>query len=168
MRNRFAVGLLFAAVALAATDWNEAGKQWWSHIEYLASDQLGGRDIGSPGFEKAAAYVAEQFERAGLQPGGEGNYFQRVEFTKISLDQSKSSVAIVRNGRNTPVPIPGEAQLGYAADSAPSLTAPVVFAGYGLKIPEAHFDDLQGLDVKGAIVAYLTGGPESINGNLRS
>ena len=65
-------------------------------------------------------------------------------------------------------PIPGEAQLRYGADSAPSLTAPVVFAGYGLGIPEAHFDDLQGLDVKGAIVAFLTGGPDNISGNLRS
>src|SRR5436305_10341244 len=168
MRNWFAVGVLFAAIGFAATDWNEAGKQWWSHVEYLASDQLGGRDVGSPGFEKAAAYVAEQFERAGLQPGGEGNYFQRVQFTKISLDPSKSSIAIVRSGRTTPVAIPGEAQLGYGAESAPSLTASVVFAGYGLHIPEAQFDDLQGLDVKGAIVAFLTGGPDRISGNLRS
>lgn len=168
MRNRFALGSLLAVVALAATDWNEAGKQWWSHVEYLASDQLGGRDVGSPGYEKAAAYVAEQFERAGLQPGGEGNYFQRVQFTKISLEQSKSSIAIVRSGRTTPIAIPGEAQLNYGADSAASLTAPVVFAGYGLRIPEAHFDDLQGLDVKGAIVVFLTGGPDSISGTLRS
>src|SRR6478672_3573521 len=136
MRNRFAAFLLCAVAGLAATDWNEAGKQWWSHVEYLASDQLGGRDVGSPGFEKAAGYVAEQFERAGLQPGGEGNYFQRVQFTKISLDQSKSSIALVQGGRTKPIAIPGEAQLGYGADSAPSITAPVVFAGYGLRIPE--------------------------------
>ena len=44
----------------------------------------------------------------------------------------------------------------------------MVFAGYGLRIPEAHFNDLQGLDVKGAIVAFISGGPDSINGNLRS
>ncbi|MFL6450604.1 MAG: M28 family metallopeptidase [Bryobacteraceae bacterium] len=168
MRKRFFVAVLCAATAVAATDWNEAGKQWWSHVEYLASDQMGGRDVGSPGFEKAAAYVAEQFERAGLQPGGEGNYFQRVQFTKISLDPAKSSIAIEHGGRTTPVAIPGEAQLGYTPDSAPSLTAPVVFAGYGLRIPEAHFDDMQGLNVKGAIVAFLMGGPGSIDGNLRS
>ncbi len=168
MRNRLALAVLSVAIAVAATDWNEAGKQWWSHVQYLASDQLGGRDVGSPGFEKAAAYVAEQFERAALQPGGEGNYFQRVQFTKISLDPTKSSIAIVRSGHVTPVAIPGEAQLNYGSDSAPSVTAPVVFAGYGLCIPEAHFNDLQGLDVKGAIVAFLTGGPDSISGNLRS
>src|SRR5919199_1018902 len=104
MRKRFAVFLLcVAGVAAAATDWNEAGMQWWTHVEYLASDQLQGRDVGSPGFEKAAAYVAEQFERAGLQPGAEGTYFQRVQFTKISLDHAKSSIAIIRGGHTTPV-----------------------------------------------------------------
>jgi hypothetical protein len=168
MRNTFALSLLCVASALAATDWNEAGKQWWNHVRYLASDELGGRDVGSPGFEKAASYVAEQFERAGLQPGGEGNYFQPVQFNKISLDLAKSSIAILRDGRTTPIAIPGEAQLGYGGDSAPSLTARIVFAGYGLRIPEAHFDDLKGLDVKGAVVAFLTGGPDEISGNLRS
>jgi Zn-dependent M28 family amino/carboxypeptidase len=168
MPNRLYLALALAGIVFAATDWNEAGKQWWRHVEYLASDGLGGRDLGSAGFEKAASYVAEQFERAGLQPGGEGNYFQKVQFTNISLDQTKSSIAIVRNGHATPIPIPGEAQLGYGPDSAPSVKAPIVFAGYGLKIPEAQFDDLRGLDVKGAVVAFLTGGPESINGNLRS
>src|SRR3954466_16316048 len=110
MRNRFFVSALCAATLLAATDWNEAGKQWWSHVEYLASDQLGGRDVGSPGFEKAASYVAEQFERAGLEAGGEGNYFQPVQFKKISLDQTKSITDILRDGRTTPVAIGREAQ----------------------------------------------------------
>ena len=66
------------------------------------------------------------------------------------------------------IPVPEEVQLGYSQNSAPSIKAPVVFAGYGLVIPEAQHDDLKGLPVKGAIVAYLTGGPDSIDGNLRS
>ena len=48
------------------------------------------------------------------------------------------------------------------------VQAPVIFVGYGLVIPEAHHNDLQGLSVKGAILAYLTGGPDAIDGNLRS
>jgi hypothetical protein len=44
----------------------------------------------------------------------------------------------------------------------------IVFARYGLSIPEAHWDDLKGLNVKGAVVAFLTGGPDKIDGNLRS
>ncbi len=160
--------LLIGAGAVTSTDWNAAGKQWWKHVGYLASDELQGREPGSAGYEKAAHYVATQFEHAGLEPAGTDNYFQPLEFTETSLDASKSSLLLVRKGQSTPIPVPQKAELGYSADSAASLDAPVVFAGYGLVIPEAHHDDLKGLPVKGAIIAYLTGGPDKIDGNLRS
>lgn len=162
------LGTLGLCVAVAATDWEAAGKTWWKNVEYLASDDLQGRNVGSPGFDKAASYVAAQFERAGLKPAGGQNYFQPVAFTEISLDAEKSSLALLRNGQTTSVPVPQEAQLGYSTSSAPQIEAPIVFAGYGLVIPEAHYNDLEGLNVKGAVVAFLTGGPKSINGNLRS
>ncbi|MDE2756451.1 MAG: hypothetical protein OXI92_07875, partial [Acidobacteriota bacterium] len=51
------------------------------HIRYLASDELEGRLAGSPGAEKAAHYIAEQFARWNLLPlGDEGNYFQGFSF----------------------------------------------------------------------------------------
>jgi Zn-dependent M28 family amino/carboxypeptidase len=159
---------LLTLAATAATNWEAAGNAWWKNVEYLASDDLQGRNVGSPGFDKAANYVATQFEKSGLKPAGVGNYFQPVEFSETALDATKSSLGLVRDEKITPLDIPGEAQLGYSAESAPSIKAPVVFAGYGLVIPEAHYDDLQGLPVKGAIVAFLTGGPNAIDGNLRS
>ena len=51
---------------------------------------------------------------------------------------------------------------------AATIEAPLVFAGYGLSIPEAHWDDLKGLHLRGAGVVFLAGGPERIDGNLRS
>ncbi|APF20104.1 peptidase M28 [Caldithrix abyssi DSM 13497] len=46
-------------------------------IRYLASEELEGRGLGSEGLEKAARYIAEQFKKAGLQPGADdGTYFQ--------------------------------------------------------------------------------------------
>ena len=151
---------LLALAGAAATNWDAAGNAWWKNVEYLASDGLQGRNVGSPGFDKAATYVAAQFERAGLKPAGVGNYFQPVEFNETALNAAKSSLALMRDGKITPLNIPGEAQLGYSAESALLIKAPVVFAGYGLVIPEAHHDDLRGLPVKGAIVAFLTGRAE--------
>ena len=167
MRRNLWIGLL-GVVAAAATDWMAAGQQWWKHVEFLASDQLEGRELGSAGYDKAADYVAAQFERAGLKPGGQGNYFQPVQFTKISLNASQSSLALVKGNHTVPVPVPAEVQLGYGVDTAKSLAAPIVFAGYGLCIPEAHYNDLEGLPLQGAVVALLTGGTDRINGNLRS
>jgi len=50
------------------------------HVEFLASDELEGRGLGTTGLEKAAEYIAEEFKKAGLQPGGENDsYFQSWE-----------------------------------------------------------------------------------------
>ena len=155
-------------VAASAPDWSKAGRQWWKHVEYLASDDLAGRNVGSPGFEKAASYVSAQFAQAGLKPVGSNGFFQPIPFEETAISASASKLDLLQSRRMTAVPIPAEAQLGYSSQSAPSITAPVVFAGYGLVIPEAHYDDLKGLPIHGAVVAYLMGGPESISGNLRS
>ncbi len=168
MRRRNFLFALPGALSAAAADWDTAGRAWWSDVKYLASDQLQGRNTGSLGFDKAAAYVAEQFQQAGLKPAGTNGYFQPVQFTETSIEPAQSSLSLVRNGKAQKIAVPGEAELGYSSDSAASVKAPIVFAGYGLVIPEAHHDDLKGLPVKGAIIAYLTGGPSKIDGNLRS
>ena len=47
-----------------------------------------------------------------------------------------------------------------------SLEAGLVFAGHGLFIPEAHYDDFAGLDVHGKLVVILAGAPATIPGPL--
>lgn len=37
-------------------------------VEFLASDERGGRDVGSPGIERAAVYIEGRFERSALKP----------------------------------------------------------------------------------------------------
>jgi hypothetical protein len=51
-------------------------------------------------------------------------------------------------------------------DPAPSLEAPLVFAGYGLSIPELGHDDFKDIDAKGKIVVYLQGAPPKVDGPL--
>ncbi len=47
------------------------------HVNFLASPDLQGRGFGSPGLEKAAAYIADQFELIGLKPAGDNStYYQ--------------------------------------------------------------------------------------------
>ena len=49
------------------------------HVAFLASPELEGRGVGSPGLQQAADYVAQRFEAAGLAPGGDdGGWFQTV------------------------------------------------------------------------------------------
>src|SRR5215813_13606440 len=72
------------------------GSRWWSYVEYLASDQMQGRETGSPEHRKAAEYVAAQFERDGLKAAGEQGFIQPVKFKTLQLDESRSSLALVR------------------------------------------------------------------------
>lgn len=44
----------------------------------------------------------------------------------------------------------------------------MVFAGYALTVPELKYDDLAGLDLKNKVVFFISGGPSSIPGPLRS
>ena len=67
--SAFCLLLTAFCLLLSATDFTAEGKRWWSHIEYLASDDLKGRDTGSEGHLKAAHYVAGEF---GLARGDRG------------------------------------------------------------------------------------------------
>src|SRR5205809_1795727 len=85
--------------ALAATQPDAATRRWWDHVKALANDSLAGRDTGSEGYRKAAAYVVEQFRRAGLKPAGEnGSWYQSVPLRVVRLRTDQSEIALVRNG----------------------------------------------------------------------
>ena len=139
-----------------AVDYAAEGKLWWAHIQYLADDKLQGRNIGTPGFEAAANYVGTQFRTLGLKPAGTAGYLQPVKFETRQLISEESSLALVRDGKVEPLTLGADATLNARADLAPKLEAPLVFVGYGLSIPEAHWDDLAGLDLKGKIAVYVS------------
>jgi Zn-dependent M28 family amino/carboxypeptidase len=164
------IAAVFATAALlcAGTNWEAAGRRWWSHVQFLARDDLQGRGTGTAGFDRAANYVADQFQKAGLRPGGTHDYFQPVELTQLTLDEPDSFIELVSGAKNTRVQLGDEAILGTPPDAAKLVEAPLVFVGYGLKIPEAHWDDFAGQSLKGAVAVYLRGGPASIPGNLRA
>ena len=164
MRALTAVLVIVAASAISA---RQPAARWWSHLSFLADDSMKGRDTGSPEHRKAAEYVAAEFKRAGLEPGGTKGYFQPVPFRSRRIVEAQSSLALVRaGGAITPVVLGEEATFSMRIEPAPSVEAPIVFAGYGLQVPEVKHDDLAGLDLKGKIVMHLTGGPSSIPGSL--
>jgi hypothetical protein len=159
--------LLLAAIAVGETNWDAAGKAWWQHVQFLADDKLEGRNVGSAGYEAAADYVVQQFERAGLEPGAHAGYSQPVGFTKSTLNEAASQLTLVTDGEPIPVKLGDEALITSMANVA-GMEAPLMFAGYGLDIPEAGYSDLKDPELKGAIAIYLTGGPANISGELRS
>jgi len=166
MNQRVVLGIVLFVCAAAAPAAQEPAARWWSHIAFLADDRMKGRETGSPEHREAAEYIAAQFKQAGLQPGGTDGYFQPVRFTSRTIVEDKSNLALVRGSTVVPVTLGEEATFSMRIQSAPHVEAPLVFAGYGLQVPESKHDDLAGLDLKGKVVVLLTGAPSTIPGPL--
>ncbi|HXD47487.1 MAG TPA: M28 family peptidase [Gemmatimonadaceae bacterium] len=63
-------------------------------LRIIADDSMMGRETGSLGDFKTAAYVADEFKRLGLAPAGDGGtYFQTVPFWTIAADP-RSSITV--------------------------------------------------------------------------
>jgi len=161
--------LLPAILALVLQDPASEGKRWWSHIEFLAADALEGRNVGMPGFEKAAAYVEGQFKDVGLKPGGVSGFRQPVKFEARLLVPEQSTLALARDGQEEPLTMGEDASLSARGELDGSVEAPMVFVGYGLSIPEAKWDDLAGLDLRGKVAVYVNvPAPADVSDNVRS
>jgi hypothetical protein len=170
VRARVAALLVVATAAIGvavggASDTDAA--RWWSHVRFLADDALEGRDTGSPGYQRAADYVAGLWRKAGLEPAFSGQFVQTVAFKTRQIDESRSSLALVRDGRVEPLSLGDDAYFSLRVDPAVEVNAPLVFTSRGLDIPEAQINDLAGLNLKGAVAVYLSTQPPSLSGTLQ-
>jgi hypothetical protein len=132
-----------------------------AHIDFLAADQLRGRQPGTRGYDIAAAYVASQFARAGLAPAGErGSWYQQVPLRRAFLIEDSARMSVRNADTVRDFAFIDEFYVGpdTGAESS-SVTAPAVFAGYGIHAPELNYSDYDGLDVDGKLVVILSGMP---------
>jgi Zn-dependent M28 family amino/carboxypeptidase len=144
------------------------GSRWWDDVSFLASDDLQGRMTGSAGYSVAAEYVAEKFKKQDLKPAGTIGFFQAVKFTSRTIDEAYSSINLVNGNNSMPLTFGQEVILRASGDPAPQVNAGMVFVGYGMSVPEANYDDFAGLDLRGKIAVYLSGGPSTIKDPLRA
>ena len=152
--NKNLVVLALGVATLFAADFVAEGDRWWAHVQFLADDKLQGRDTGSEGYREAVKYVTGKMEAFGLKPAGTSGYLQPVRFETRQLVEEESSIAIVREGAEE-VLDRQDATQSTRADLAPAAEAPMVFVGYGLRVPEARYDELAGIDLRGKIAVYV-------------
>src|SRR5215813_8834733 len=140
-----------AGSALSAAETHFDGKSWWNYVKVLAADDMEGRETGSFGLRKAEEYVVEQLKRDGLEPVGAKGFYQPVQFVSRQIVEKDSSLALVHGSQVEPLTLGEDAIFNTRVDLAASVEAPLVFAGYGLSIPEQSYNDLEGLDLKGKV-----------------
>src|SRR5690606_24548928 len=125
------------------------------HVRVLSSDAFEGRGPGGIGEERTVGYLAGEFARLGLQPGGaDGSWFQTVPLRGI-----KSTVAttVTLGGQPETWTFPQDC-VAWSPRMQEHLTVPdseLVFVGYGVVAPEYGWDDYKGLDVRGKTLVML-------------
>ncbi|HEY9463182.1 MAG TPA: M20/M25/M40 family metallo-hydrolase [Vicinamibacterales bacterium] len=160
-----AVGLLVFTATLVHGDKEIEPDALLGHIKFLAADDLKGRANGSEGLERAGDYIAEQFKSAGLQPGNNGSWFQPFELNAGLLIGPTNSLSFQSRGKTVTLTL-GTSYYPLAAagsDKVPSVkldNLPLVFAGYGLAVPELGYDDYKNIDVAGKAVIVFTHEPQ--------
>ena len=121
-------------------------------IGILADDSMLGRATPSPQLEQTAAYVASEFRRFGLRPGGDsGTYFQRYPIALRQLDTSRSTLTIAAPAGTTTLHLGVDVYLPFRPSPTAIAAAPVLlFTG-----PGDTLAPLAGADVKGAWIAII-------------
>ncbi|GAB1451896.1 hypothetical protein MASR2M47_19520 [Draconibacterium sp.] len=134
-------------------------KELKENIGYLASDELKGRKSGEPGELMAAEYIREKFKNAGLELLF-GNGFQK--FGLVTSAEIGPGNKFTVNGDNFEVE---KSFLPYAFSANTTVSAGVVFAGYGLEVDRdtLQWNDYKDVDVAGKWVLALQGDPDLEN-----
>ena len=132
------------------------------HINYLASDELKGRDSGTEGCLEAARYVENEFKKYSLAPFFDGSYMQ--EFPFISTIQLTDNNLLTITLPDTELnPVLHEDYITVPFSGNADVDAKLVFAGFGISAPNLEYDDYENLDVEGKVVIVLRNHPDNDN-----
>jgi Zn-dependent M28 family amino/carboxypeptidase len=153
---------LFTTVSLAADPPAPNAERMKAAVAYLSSDRLEGRGPGTRGEDLATEFLADEFQKIGLKPGGErGSYFQPVPLIRVTT--SPTSTIRATKGKIAIDLKCGDDFAGMSQTQAGDVDfdAEAVFVGHGITAPEFDWDDYKGIDVKDKIVVLFTNEPPS-------
>lgn len=133
------------------------GKALEEKLSVIAGAAMEGRETGTEGQRKAAAYIESQFSALGLlHPASLKSYQQ---FYPLYRDSLLRTELIINN-------IPAQYGTDYitqlnANENGSFRSAKIVFAGYG--ISDTAYNDYAKINVKGKIVVFFLGEPRRGN-----
>ncbi len=132
-------------------------------LTFLSSDALEGRMSLDRGSEVAIQFIAAEYAKAGLKPLAGDSYLQPIELIRFLPDPKQTSLKVRRGGKEQGYTFMADFYGFFPHDV--SVSAPVVFAGYGITAPEFAYDDYANLDVKGKIVLVFDHEPQENDPN---
>lgn len=138
------------------------------HVDYLTRRELAGRMTGTEGERRATAYVAAYLESLGYVPAGEdGTFFHTFEFPAGAVLTDGNKLVV---GDNFYELDKDWRPLSFSG-SGDFEARPVVFAGYGMVVPESEdfqgYDSYVHLDVENKWVLVYRDLPQDISSDTR-
>ena len=167
--------VVIATIAAALTAWTlepnlevpSATDELLRHVKFLASAELTGRGVDTPGIKLAGDYIAADFAKSGLQPGGDNGSFRQPFDVAVGVTVVEPSSLTL--GNSAPLQL-NEQWIPLGLSTSDKVAAEVVFAGYGLtaagKAAEGY-NSYTGLDVTNKIVLVLRYVPENVEPKRR-
>ena len=161
----FATSSLVSAQSNAAID---PGKRLDQDIKFLASDEVEGREPGTPGIELAADYIIDTWKEYGVKSGtGDGTYRQKFNVnmgTILDRENSKlvmtaadgEAITLAVGDQFNPIMIGGKGSIS---------DVEMAFVGYGITAEEHNYNDFADIDVDGKVVVMLRMEPQQKDPN---
>ena len=130
-------------------------------IKYMSSDEMGGRQPGTPGIKLCEDYIVQEYKKAGLKPLSDGTYFQEMEVNgKRGVDKSKTALTLKGPDGEQKIELGKEYQQ-LLGTSQFDFSGDLVFVGHGISAGDEHnYDDYDGIDVKDKIVVLIRMEPQ--------
>ncbi|MCS7209960.1 MAG: M28 family peptidase [Fimbriimonadales bacterium] len=127
-----------------------------AHLEFIASDELEGRDTPSRGLDIAGLYIVSHLRRWGIKPAGEnGTYYQTLRFRYDTVNTAETRIQV---GERT-----FEYGVGFVARPvALNVTASLVYVGHGWSNPQQGVDPYAGYEVRGKVLVVQAGYPKEV------
>lgn len=152
-----------AAVLADASDPSAASlTRLTNDIRYLASDELAGRQPGTPEMQLAVDYIVQQYQEAGVLGATEGgSYFQQVPVDGTrAIDPSKTHMVFTGPDAQTLALSLNENFTSLIGRKANSLQGELMFVGYGIAADEHNYNEYQDVDVTDKVVVMLRREPQ--------
>ncbi|HEV2914960.1 MAG TPA: M28 family peptidase [Pyrinomonadaceae bacterium] len=131
------------------------------HLDFLASNELGGRYTLSPGINIAARYLASRLAFYGFRGASEdGSFMQRIDLVATHPVAEKTTLALKLKGKSADYTYGDFVTNATAGGTA---SGALVFVGYGVSSVAQKHDDYRGLDVKDKIVLVAPGAPREVD-----
>ena len=152
----FALSALVTLQALAAPQSIGAAdpSRYLDDIKSLTAPSMEGRGDDTKGLTRAAHLLKKRYHELGLKPAGTNSYFQPFTVITGAKLQADNRFSVQEGDQKQGLKL-NQDFVPFSFSSSGSVTAPVVFAGFGASADEFGYDDYAGVDVKDKIVVIL-------------